>query len=228
MSGFVIAIDGPVASGKGTLAPRLAQKLHGFYLYTGAMYRGLSYFCIQNNISFTDTQKIISILPTIKINLHDNKVFLNSQDVTDNLKDADVARGSATVATIGQVREFSVKLQQEIASEYMLKDMAIIAEGRDTGTKVFPDASLKIFLTATPEIRAHRRLAQLLDTGDTVSYEKVLQDVKERDLRDTTRDTDPLPSEPEKLGYIVIDNSDMTEESTLDVIITEVTKKNLL
>lgn len=227
--GFVIAIDGPVASGKGTLAPILAQKLNGFYLYTGAMFRTLALYCIQHNINFEDTDKIVQELPNVHIDLDGNRVVLNGQDVTERIKEADVAKGSSPVAVSETVRRHFAQLQRQIAQKYIDQGKAVVAEGRDVGTIVFPNADFKLFLTATPDTRTERRLAQYREKGNSeISFEEVLQDTHERDERDTNRLYAPLPKNPKELGYIILDNSKMSEEETMDAIIGELEKKNLL
>jgi cytidylate kinase len=154
--GFVIAIDGPVAAGKGTVSPLLAKNLNGFYLYTGAMYRCLALLCIKRGVDTKDENIVVTILPEFRINVSDNKVFLNGEDVTERIKEEDVAMASSDVAVIKKVREEMVSIQREIANKLIDEGKIVIAEGRDTATRVFPNAKLKIFLTATPEVRTKR------------------------------------------------------------------------
>ena len=217
--GFAIAIDGPVAAGKGTIAPRLAKRLNGFYLYTGAMYRCLALVALRENIHLEDEKSLISLLPKVNIEFKDDKVYLNEEDVTERIKDVDVASGSSKVSVIAEVRKYMVKKQQQIAEEAMNEGKIVIAEGRDTGTIVFPDAKLKVFLTAKQKVRVKRRLNQLKDQGKTETFQKILVEVKERDKRDKQRETDPLVSSPLKFGYFILDNSSLTEEETLEEII---------
>lgn len=217
--GFAIAIDGPVAAGKGTIAPRLAEKLKGFYLYTGAMYRCLALSGLKNGINLEDKNSLISLLPQINIEFRQDRVFLNGVDVTDEIKDPKVASGSSKVAIIPKVREHMVKKQQEIALKAITDGKIVVAEGRDTGTIVFPNAKLKVFLTANPNVRAERRLNQLKEQGLDASFDKVLSEIKERDIRDLQREVDPLVSDPSSFGYFVLDNSNLSEEETLIRII---------
>lgn len=228
MIGFAIAIDGPVAAGKGTLASKLAEELHGFYLYTGAMYRCLALECINRGVAVDDKAAVEQVLPFIGIRFEGTKTFLNDVDVTERIQEADAANGASVVSVYPKVREDAVRKQQEIAQKAIEKGELVVAEGRDTGTRVLPDAKFKIYLTATPEVRAQRRLDQFLEQGREVTYEQVLAEVLERDERDKTRETDPLPSNPEALGYFILDDSKMSEEETLAVIEKELKNRNLL
>ena len=222
--GFVIAIDGPVASGKGTIAPKLSEKINGTYLYTGGTYRAVALYCLQNNIVADNKSAVIGALSDIKIDLRGKNVFLNGIDVTEEIKTPDVAILSSKVSVFREVREEMVKVQQDAAEREIMEGKVVITEGRDTGTKVFPDAKVKIFLTADSVGRAKRRMKQYEDKGIKLEFEKVLKETLERDKRDFERETDPLSKEPEKLGYIVIDNSNQTEEQTVAIIISELKK----
>jgi cytidylate kinase len=225
--GFAIAIDGPLASGKGTIAQRLAKELNGFYLYTGGMYRSVALACLDRGLDITNPEEVIAILGTLTIVLtEDHRVLLNGHDVTDRIQAHDTASGGSVIAVIPHVRKVLVKRQQEIAKEEMAKGKIVVSEGRDTGTVVFPDAGLKIYLTASTEERARRRLAQY-KKPDT-EFENMLKALKERDERDLNRKIDPLPSHPEALGYMIIDNSNLTQEQTLGKIKGELKKRALL
>lgn len=220
-----MAIDGPVASGKGTIAKKLSRDLQGFYLYTGAMYRIVALACLEKNIDLHNEAQVIAELPTIAIRFEGEKVFFNDRDVTERIKEEDAANGSSVVAAYPKVREQMVALQQHIAQEAINQGKLVISEGRDTGTKVFPNADIKIYLTATDEVRAKRRVAQFQEQGKEVSFTQVLQDLKERDRRDKERITDPLPSNPEELDYFVVDNSEENEEQR---ILTELKRRGLV
>jgi cytidylate kinase len=222
--GFVIAIDGPVAAGKGTISPLLAKNLNGFYLYTGAMYRCLALLCIKRGIDTKDENAVVNILPEFRINVSDNKVFLNGEDVTQRIKEEDVAMASSKVAVIKKVREEMVSIQRGIANKLIDEGKIVIAEGRDTATRVFPNAKLKIFLTATPEVRAKRRRLQIEERGEKAEFENVLKDVKLRDEHDSDREIDPLVKTPQAFGYFVLNDSEMSEEETIKTIIKEVEK----
>jgi cytidylate kinase len=217
--GFVIAIDGPVASGKGTIAPMLAEKLQGFYLYTGATYRALALHCIQNNIDVHNIAAVFIAAKTITIDLNDHEVLLNGLNVTQAIRDPKVAQVTPIVAAIPEIRALMVAWQQKIAGEKIGAGKVIVIEGRDTATVVFPEAALKVFLTAKPEIRARRRFLQLQASGDASTYEDVLVSLHKRDKEDTQRAADPLVKDPEKNGYYILDDSDLSEEQTLSAII---------
>lgn len=214
--GFTIAIDGPVASGKGTIAKELAEELNGLYLYTGGMYRSVALECINRGLDVTNPEHVISVLGEIDIQISEHNVFLNGRDVTERIKESDTASGGSIVAVIPHVRKVLVKRQQEIAKQTIAKGEVVVAEGRDTGTVVFPQAELKVYLTAEPEIRAKRRLAQY--ERHEAELAKMLEEIHERDNRDKGRRIDPLPSNPENHGYEIIDNSAMTEEETIETI----------
>ncbi len=220
--GFIIAIDGPVAAGKGTVAPLLAKKLNGFYLYTGAMYRCLALLCIEKGISTKDKKQIIKILPFFKMHFNGDGIFLNSKDVTERIKKEDTAMGASDVGLIKEVREKMVNIQQDIARDLVNEGKIVVAEGRDTGTKVFPNAEFKFFLTAQARIRARRRLLQIEDRGDKKEFDDVLRDVISRDEQDSNREIDPLAKDPQGLGYIVLDNSEMSEKETIEKIIRRI------
>ena len=225
--GFIIDIDGPLASGKGTIAKKLAQKLGGVDLYTGAMYRCVALYCINNKISLVDAVAVAAQLDKITISYREEKIFLNEQDVTEAIRDHVVAEGASVVGIIPEVRKKLVARQQKIGRAESEEGKIVIVEGRDIGTVVFPDAVLKIYLTARDEVRAQRRFLQYQKQGDTQSLNDVLLETSERDIRDITRNTDPLVSDPAKLGYYVLDNSHMDEEQTIEAILNELRKKNL-
>jgi cytidylate kinase len=189
--GFAIAIDGPVAAGKGTIASRLAEELNGFYLYTGAMYRCLALECINRGVAVDNEKEVEAILPFVDIDFDNEKALLNGVDVTERIKEPDTANGASVVSVFPKVREESVLKQQHIARKAIKKGQIVVAEGRDTGTKVFPEAKLKVYLTAADEVRAKRRLAQYREQGDVADFEHVLKEIRKRDKRDRTIEADP-------------------------------------
>jgi len=223
--GFIMAIDGPVAAGKGTIAKKLSRDLQAFYLYTGAMYRIVALACIEKGIDLHNEGQVVAELPSIAIRFDGEQVFFNDKEVTERIKEADAANGSSVVAAFPKVREHMVALQQQIAHDAIAAGKIVVSEGRDTGTKVFPNADIKIYLTANDEVRAKRRVAQFKDQGKDVPFEQVLQDIKERDQRDKGRITDPLPSNPEELDYFIVDNSDENEEQA---ILAELKRRGLI
>jgi cytidylate kinase len=226
--GFSIAIDGPVASGKGTTAAALADKLGGFFINTGGMYRAVALFCIERGIDINNEAKVTSILPEVNIEVRDGKIFLNGNDVTERIKEPDTSDGSSVVAVYGSVREALVKKQQEIGKRAIDQGKIVVAEGRDAGTRIFPGAALKVFLTASMEVRAKRRQVQYLVKGIKKEIQDLIEEIRIRDQRDTGRIIDPLSSDPGKDGYLVLDNSDQTSEQTAEVIMQKLIKRGLI
>lgn len=197
---MIVAIDGPAGSGKGTLAKMVADKLNFQYVDTGAMYRCVALKMLEQNIKMEDTDKIKEILKNIKIDLEGTKVFLNGQDVSKEIRTVEVANFVSPVSTIDFIREKMVDWQRELA-----KDKDIVMEGRDIGTVVFPNADVKIYLDASPEVRANRRVRQNKENGIESSYEQILKDIMERDTRDMSRAISPLKKADDA---IVVDTSD--------------------
>lgn len=225
--GGIVAIDGPVAAGKGTVAHILATKLQGFYLYTGAMYRTVALLCLRQGIDLQDKAAVLTVLPQLQMQFEADRILQADEDITEELMQPPAANGSSIVAAMPEVRSALVKLQQEIGRAKSNAGQIVIVEGRDTATVVFPDAQVKIFLTARPEIRAQRRVDQLAAHGESLPLETVLADVKERDHRDQTRKTDPLMSDPAAAGYVVVDDSAISKEETVERIIRLIQEKGL-
>lgn len=223
-----IAIDGPVAAGKGDIAARLAKELGITYLYTGAMYRALALACIERRISTKAAHQIIEVLDSVRIDLEPStgtdssacRVILDGRDITDRVTRPDVAAGSSDVAVIPQVRSKMVKLQQKMA-----EGKSVVMEGRDIGLRVLPNAQLKIFLTASREERARRRQKQWEEKGIVKPYEEVLEDTRIRDKQDSTRATDPLQKLPDAWE---LDTTSMTQDEVIGKIKAELYRKNLI
>jgi CMP/dCMP kinase len=223
-----IAIDGPVAAGKGDIAARLAQQLHLVYIYTGAMYRALALACIRQKIPFKNKEKVLPLLESLSIVLTTPnpdsdktfRVFLNAEDVTTEIFNQDVAMGTSDVSTIPEVRQVMVVKQQQLA-----KGKRVVMEGRDIGLRVLPKAQLKIFLTASLEERAQRRFKQWQELGINKTYAETLEDTENRDKQDTTRATDPLTKLPDAWE---LDTTGLTQEEVTDRIIQELSKRKLL
>lgn len=226
--GFSIAIDGPVASGKGTLATALAKRLGGFYLDTGAMYRSVGVAAIDRGINIENPSDVGTILSEIDIEFKDGRVLLNGEDVSTRIREADASHASSVIAQYGQVREDMVKRQRKIAMDAIDKGQMVVVEGRDVGTRVLPNASLKVFLTARPEVRAIRRAVQEGEKGIRTDADDALADLRKRDERDMNREIDPLPSNPSEHGYFILDNSDQHEEETIESVIAELRKRGLV
>ena len=222
--GFVIAIDGPVASGKGTLAALLSEKLNGFYLYTGAMYRSVALLCLEKGLNIKDEESVKRVLTQANFEFKGIKVFLNGKDVTERIKEPDIASAGSIIATYSSVREDLVRKQQEIGLRIVEDGIIVVAEGRDTATKVFPKAEVKIFLTATPGVKAKRRLNQYKEKGIEKSYNEVLSEINLRDKSDSERKISPLV--PAK-DSIKIDTTNDRIEDTFKKVMEVLKKKGL-
>jgi len=183
----VIAIDGPAASGKGTIAANVARALGMHYLESGALYRVVALAALESGIDMDDGDALASATRRMRIEFEEGHVLKDGVDVTDTLRNEGVSAGASRVAVHGAVRR--ALLDQQRA---MRRPPGLVAEGRDMGTVVFPDASLKIFLTASAEARAERRLKQLIEKGISVTMESLLRDIRDRDTRDAERAEAPL------------------------------------
>lgn len=220
MKNITIAIDGFSSTGKSTLAKQLAKELAYVYVDTGAMYRAVSLFAMQNELigsDFFDKQALIQALPTIHLSFVFNadlgfaEMYLNNVNVEKEIRTIEVSNFVSKVAEVSEVRSKLVEQQQEMG-----KNKGIVMDGRDIGTVVFPDAELKIFMTASAETRAQRRFDELQEKGDQVSYEEVLKNVVERDYIDTHREDSPLVIAEDA---IEIDNSYLTKEEQFAVVL---------
>jgi cytidylate kinase len=213
---IVVAIDGHSSCGKSTIAKAVAVRFGYVFIDSGAMYRAVTLFALRHNLisdGSVKKQELIGLLPEMKIEFRyipekqKSDTFLNGEDVEDEIRQLTVSQNVSPVATIAEVRAAMVRLQKEMG-----KNKGIVMDGRDIGTVVFPDAELKLFVTASAEIRAQRRFDELKAKGETVSYEEILQNVQERDYIDSTREASPLRKADDAL---VLDNSHMTREEQL-------------
>jgi len=224
--GFAIAIDGPVASGKGTIAPKIAKAFNGFYLYTGGMYRAAALYCMRKNVDLELEEEVLKALNNCDIKLNNEQVILNNEDVTLLIKDREVANRGSKIAVYKTVRQKLVERQQAIAKEEIEKGNVVVAEDRDIATKVLPQAEVKIFLTAKSRLRALRRLRQYWELGvRDITIDDVHDEILKRDQNDTEREIDPLVKDPEKIGYVVLDDSHLTEEETLKKALSIIEEK---
>jgi CMP/dCMP kinase len=226
--GFVIALDGPAASGKGTLAPLLAQKLNGYHLYTGSMYRCVTLYCLENSIHVEKEEEVKKALIDITISFKEDRILLNNEDVTERIRQRDVDNNVSTVSDYTCVREFLRIEQQRIGEKILQNGKVVIAEGRDTATKVFSNAEVKIYLTASADIRARRRYEQLKQLGVKASYDEILEETISRDERDMHGSLHYLVDNPKEYGYYVLDDSVQTKEETLNQIINLLKERKLL
>ncbi len=207
---ITIAIDGFSSTGKSTLAKEIAKALNYIYVDTGAMYRAVTLYAMQNKYVTGDnfnTKALINDLNAIKLSFKFNEVlgfaemYLNNINVEKEIRTIEVSKLVSKVSAVSEVRKKLVKEQQEMG-----KDKGIVMDGRDIGTVVFPEAELKLFMTASADRRAIRRYKELLDRGDDVNYEEILQNVQERDRLDSTRKDSPLTKAVDAIEF---DNSDM-------------------
>lgn len=208
-----IAIDGPSGSGKSTLAKALAKKLGFIYVDTGALYRNIGLYILKSGADLSSKDDVVKRLPEIKLNMfHDEcgsqHVTLNGHDVGDSIRTSEVSIAASTVSAIPEVRAFLLDTQRNMAKQH-----DVIMDGRDIGTVIFPDADVKIFLTAGNEARAKRRHAELIEKGENITYEQVLADLEKRDVNDRTRKEAPaIPAS----DAIMLDNSAYLPEQTLE------------
>ena len=212
MSKIIVAIDGYSSCGKSTIAKALAKYAGYTYVDTGAMYRAIALFTLRNGL--TDNAAIIAAMPQIEVGfvLVDGAqhVTLNGEDVEGQIRTLEVGNRASQISAIKEVRAFLVAQQQKMGEA-----KGIVMDGRDIGTVVFPKAELKLFLTASPEVRAQRRYDELVEKGEKPDFAAVLADVNDRDYRDTHRAESPLRQAEDA---IVVDNSNMTREEQMQVI----------
>ena len=211
-----IAIDGPAGAGKSVTAKAIAKNLGFIYVDTGALYRGIGLYVIRKGVKPSSIEEVVPLLAEIKIEMRhiegEQHIFLNGEDVSGLIRTEAVSFAASDVSAIPAVRDFLFDMQREIAEKNN-----VVMDGRDIGTVVLPDAELKLFLTAKPEVRAQRRVLQLAEKGIEANYDDVLADVIQRDYNDSHRDFRPL-----KLAEdgILIDNTELPLEETVEKIIS--------
>ena len=226
MNKITIAIDGHSSCGKSTMAKQLAKKLGYVYVDTGAMYRTVTLFALRNSLFLSDgsvnTEGLKARMPEIEVSFRFNEAsgkadaYLNGEDVEKEIRQMEVSSHVSPVAAIPFVREAMVEQQRRMG-----KDKGVVMDGRDIGTTVFPDAELKIFVTASAEVRAQRRYDELLGKGDDADYAEILKNVQERDYIDSHRETSPLRKADDA---ILLDNSHMTIEEQNQWLDSQVAK----
>lgn len=208
---FVITIDGPAGAGKSTVAKITAEKLGLPYLDTGAIYRAVTWFLKDRSVAPKETNKIEAVLTGISISFSDGRVLVNGREVTAEIRTPDVDAAVSSYSALKPVRDALMGMQREQASN------GLVADGRDMGTVVFPNADLKIFLTAEAEERAKRRYRERLARGEKADYDEILRYVNERDLYDMNREIAPLRPAS---GCVILDSTKMTIEEVADVIVS--------
>ena len=208
---MAIAIDGPSAAGKSTVARALAQRLGYIYVDTGALYRSIGYYAHARVPDTTDAARVVPLLPEMHIEMKYvdglQRMLLNGEDVTEAIRLPEMSMAASNVSAIPAVRDFLLDLQRDLA-----RQNSVVMDGRDIGTVVLPDAKIKFFLTATPEARARRRFLEYKEKGQEVDFETILRETKQRDHNDTHRATAPLCRAEDA---VLIDSTELTLEETL-------------
>jgi cytidylate kinase len=219
MKKIVIAIDGYSACGKSTMARQLAKMLDYVYIDSGAMYRAITLYFIRNKVNISSDEEVLNALKIIQLSFLNNPgtghsdIYLNGENVETQIRSLEVADQVSKVAAIPEVRSFAVSEQRRLGMH-----KGIVMDGRDIGTTVFPDAELKFFVTADPDVRAKRRYLELSQSGTTIQLEEVRKNLLERDALDSARATSPLKKAEDA---IEIDTSVLTREEQLDKIFHE-------
>jgi len=215
---LVVAIDGPVAAGKTTVARLLASRLGFGLLDTGAIYRCVALACRQRGIPYSETARVTAVANELKVEFRYsgslNRVLLDGVEVTEEIRTQAISDGASRVSAIPTVRAALLGLQRVLAAS-----ADVIAEGRDIGTVVFPDAKIKLFLTASPRIRANRRYEEVSNRGESTSYDDVLRALQERDKRDRNRDVAPLKAAKDAF---VIDTSTLDIDEVVDLLLSHI------
>lgn len=209
-----IAIDGPAGAGKSSIAKAVSNELGYIYVDTGALYRAVGLFAVDNNVDTKDSEAVTLLLPRISVSIefvnHEQRVFLNGRDVSEEIRRPDISMAASDVSAIKSVRKFLFDLQRKLAYENNA-----IMDGRDIGTVVLPDADVKIFLTAAPEERARRRYIELSEKNQSVSYQKILKEIIQRDYNDSHRDIAPLKQAGDA---VLADTTDKNLKESIDFV----------
>jgi cytidylate kinase len=219
MRKLIIAIDGPVGSGKSTLARGVAARMGYVYIDTGAMYRAVAMKALRRRVSLDAGGELAALTSDTRIDLRQQdgaqngtqRVFLDGEDVTDAIRSPEVSQAASKIAVVAGVRKVLVAEQRRAGEQG-----GVVMEGRDIGSVVFPDAQLKIFLTASPEIRAQRRWREHEQKGDAIDLERTLEEIHERDRRDRERSTSPLVRAPDA---VVVDSSAMEPDEVARLVV---------
>ncbi len=215
---IVIAIDGYSSCGKSTIAKALAKKLNFIYIDSGAMYRAVTLYFLRNNIDLTDHEAVSDALKNIHLNFHSrdykSHITLNDEEVSEEIRQMPVSELVSEVSAVKEVRVEMVRQQQRMG-----KSKNIIMDGRDIGTVVFPNADVKLFMTADPKVRAERRFRELMLKGEDVTMEEVFENIAHRDYLDTTREESPLVRAGDA---IILDNTTIDQAQQLDFALARI------
>lgn len=210
-----VTIDGPAGSGKSTIAELVAKELDLYHIDTGAMYRSIAYFCLQNNIDFNNFDEVISKIENLNLSIKfinkNQHIFLNNIDITQKIRTQDIGKGASIIAKIPEVREKLINIQRELS-----KNQSIIMDGRDIGTNVLPNADIKIYMEATLEQRAIRRFNELKQKGEIYSLEEIKNEILQRDFEDKNRNIAPLVQAEDA---ILINTTNLTIQNVKNKII---------
>lgn len=216
-----VAIDGPVGAGKSSIARTAAQRLGFIYADTGALYRSVGLFCHRNGVDMTDPAAIAGTLGSIKLEIRlvdgVQHIFLNGEDVSEEIRLPEISMAASAVSAVPEVRASLLDTQRDIA-----RKNNVIMDGRDIGTVVLPDAQVKIFLTASPEIRAKRRYDELRAKGSDVSFDEVLSDLNRRDYNDSHRAAAPLKQADDA---VLADTSELDFEQSVELVCSLIKEK---
>ncbi len=212
-----VAIDGPGGTGKSTIAKAVAERLGLEYIDTGAMYRSIALKSIRLSVPVDDEPKVIEMLADTVIDFNDNKVYLDGEDVSGQIRTNEISMAASTISKLGPVRAKVDEVSKRLAAT---KD--VVMEGRDIGTAVIPDAEVKIFMTAAPEIRAKRRYEQLVAAGKPANLEEIKEDIEKRDYQDSHREINPLKQADDA---VYMDTSDMSIDENIDAVCAVIADK---
>jgi len=220
---LIVAIDGPSGAGKSTLAKRVAREFGFMYLDTGAMYRALALKALRDGVDLTDEDRMAQLVPLTEIDLAERagtlQVFLDGEEVSASIRTPEVSQMASRVSALGVVRQRMLELQRAVG-----RRGSVVAEGRDIGTVVFPEADVKIYLDASVKERARRRFDELRAAGGPVSLEETRREMEERDRRDSERDLAPLRQAEDSLA---IDSSSLDADAVAERVIDEIRKRAL-